>query len=629
MNLLHPRNRYFAMLDLMLLATTPVVSLALRLDWSSATGYWPGLWVFTFLSLLIKPAVFFGFGLYRRYWRYASINELWAIAGAVSAASGVMLLVYFGTQAWGVLPGAGLPRSIPFIDALLTLMVVAGPRFSVRAIAERNPREPVTSKRRVLLAGAGAAGALLAREMHNSQWLSLEPVCFVDDDSQKQRAVIYGVPVLGRLKDLPELARRLRIDEVVIAMPSAPGLVIRAVRALCEEAQVEARIMPGIYELLSGQVSVNYLRHVQIEDLLRREPVVIDADEVARMLAGRAVMVTGAGGSIGSELCRQIARSGPGYLILVGHGENSLFTIEAELRHRWPNVPLRVCVADIRDEARLGAIFEGRPPQLVFHAAAHKHVPLMEHNPAEAVANNVGGTQALLNLAERFGVERFVLISSDKAVNPTNVMGATKRVAELLVQSAAARTSRPFVAVRFGNVLGSRGSVVPTFREQIAHGGPVTITHPDMRRYFMTIPEAVQLVLQAATLGAPQSGGEVFVLDMGEPVRIVDLAKDLIQLSGLEVGRDIEITFTGLRPGEKLFEELFGGGETYQSTKHSKILTVTGARPFAAQELEAQVETLLDAARRGDESALRAGLRGLVPAYQPEPLALNPTGSHV
>jgi len=382
--------------------------------------------------------------------------------------------------------------------------------------------------------------------------------------------------------------------------------------------------MPGMYEILSGQISVSQLRTVDIEDLLRRDPVKINSQDVEKMIAGKRILVTGAGGSIGSELCRQIVRSGPAGLILLGHGENSLFQIEHELRRLWPKTALSVVVADIRDRPRLESVFEQAKPQVVFHAAAHKHVPMMESNCEDAITNNVAGTRLLLRLSERFGVERFVMISSDKAVNPTNVMGATKRVAEKMVQAVAVRSGRPYVAVRFGNVLGSRGSVVPMFREQIARGGPVTVTDPEVKRYFMTIPEAVQLVLQAATLAGAECKTGVFVLDMGEPIKIVDLAKDLIELSGKEPGRDIEIVFTGLRPGEKLFEELFQDGEEYRRTRHEKIFVANGepsavaaASPADEKQLDVLLDDILRAAGQGQTEEVRRLLKAIVPNYTP------------
>jgi len=398
-------------------------------------------------------------------------------------------------------------------------------------------------------------------------------------------------------------------------MPTAPGRAIRGVVLICQEAGVACKTIPGIYELLSGQVSVRQVREVRIEDLLRREPVQIDAAEAGRYLSGAVVLVTGAGGSIGAELCRQIASHRPKELLLLGHGENSIYHIRLELREKFPHLEVQSLIADVRDGERLAATFAQFQPQVVFHAAAHKHVPLMETNVAEAVTNNVFGTLSLLQAAEANGVERFVLVSTDKAVNPVNVMGATKRVAELLVQNAARRTGRSYVAVRFGNVLGSRGSVVPLFQSQITAGGPITVTHQKMRRYFMTIPEAVQLIIQASALGR---GEEIFVLDMGEQVYITDLAAELLRLSGLESGRDIEIVFTGLRPGEKLSEELFAQDEHPSPTQHEKILVAQGSNAWDSESLRRHVQELRELTREGNAAHITAKLREIVPEYRPD-----------
>ena len=621
------RNRHFFLLDIVLLSLMPILALALRVDSASwVASYQPALIHFTILALAVKLPVFFMFGLYRRYWRYASVDELVSIILAVGSATLIVAGLFFGGGILGLDAGRSLPRSIPFIDGLLTMVVVGGSRFSVRVAAhKRRSNEQKNNSKAVLIVGAGDAGAVISREMLSSRQINIDPVGFVDDDPKKQKKSIHGIPVLGKRKDIPRLVKQYDVEEVVIAIPTAPGNVIREIRTLCEAAGVPSRTMPGMYEILSGQISVNQLRNVDIEDLLRRDPVRINAQDVEKMLSGKRVLVTGAGGSIGSELCRQIARCSPGRLILLGHGGNSVFLIEQEMRRHWPKLSMDVVVADIRDIPRLTAVFEQTKPQVVFHAAAHKHVPMMESNCEDAITNNVGGTRTLLQMAEKFSIERFVLISSDKAVNPTNIMGTTKRVAEKLVQAVARRTGRPYVCVRFGNVLGSRGSVVPTFREQIARGGPVTVTHPDVTRYFMTIPEAVQLVLQAATLAGTECQSGVFVLDMGKPVKIVDLARDLIELSGKEVGRDIEIVYTGLRPGEKLFEELFRDGEDYRRTRHDKIFVAgdqsqaTGEQRESDQSGEAQltslVEQLLKSAESGLPDEARRLLKIIIPSY--------------
>ena len=627
-SLLTLRNRYFVAIDAVGLCLTPALAIVLRTDnLSSLDLYGPALAVYTVLGLAVRLVVFFRFGLYRRYWRYASVDDLVQIVLAVMVAMTVIGAIFFGLRfpafsadppSWSI---ARLPRSLPLLDGMLALALVSATRFSVR-IAERSlRRQPKGAKRqRVVVVGAGDAGQMIVKEMQTKPQLGLEPVGFLDDDPRKRGVRIHNVPVWGGRELLESMVHEYGVGQAIIAMPSASGKTIRELVALCEQVGVPAKTVPGMNEILDGSVSVRQVRDVQIEDLLRRDPVQTDVSAVERMVRGCRVLVTGAGGSIGSELCRQIIRCEPAELVLVGHGENSIFTIHNELLH-LANVTHHVAritpvIADVRDMERLGRVFAAHRPEIVFHAAAHKHVPLMEGNVCEAVTNNVLGTANMLRLSETHDVRHFVLISTDKAVNPSSVMGATKRVAELLVQQAARQSGRPFVAVRFGNVLGSRGSVVLTFKDQIARGGPLTVTHPDVRRFFMTIPEAVQLVLQAATLG---QGGEVFLLDMGEPVRIVDLAQDLVRLSGLEVGRDIDIVFTGLRPGDKLFEELFAGGEEYGPTPHDKIfLSLNGKHPVRGPaDVELAVRDLVQLARQQDDACVRARLQELVPEYDP------------
>jgi len=619
--MLHLRNRHFFLVDLVLLLATGVLAFALRLDATGMQHWVLAIVLWLAVSVPMKLLVFYWFGLYRRFWLYASVDDLLLIAvatGMGEVASAALLfavvLPLIGSQAF--------PRSIPFIDGLLTLLVVGGPRFAVRLMEQRRERERRDQQRkvdnRVFIMGAGSAGAMIVKEMRANPQLGLVPLGFVDDDRNKHGVRIHGVPVLGDREQIPDLVAEYGVDEVIIAMPTAPGREIRSILSICNQIGVPARTIPGLYDILSGQVSISAIRNVELEDLLRREPVRTDTSAVEAMLRGLRVMVTGAGGSIGAELCRQIAHCSPQSLILLGHGENSIFEVANELRWSWPKLTVETVIADIRDLDRLGRVFGRCRPDVVFHAAAHKHVPLMEANASEAVTNNVLGTAHLLRLAEDTRVRRFVLISTDKAVNPSSVMGATKRVAELLIQESARRSGQAYVSVRFGNVLGSRGSVVPLFRQQIARGGPVTITHPDVRRYFMTIPEAVQLVLQASALGR---GGEVFVLEMGELLRIADLAKDLIQLSGLEVGRDIEIVYTGLRPGEKLFEEIRLAGEEYTPTCHDKIFVSRNGLQITPgfADLSGHVDELIGLAQVGDEAQIRTKLQQLVPEYLPSP----------
>jgi FlaA1/EpsC-like NDP-sugar epimerase len=575
------------------------------------------------LVLVLIPLTFYLTGVYSRYWRYASINENLLLAGALTVAvafAGAMSLVIARLTAEPIT----FPRFVPVIFLMLALLATTGPRLLARmSVGYWRQREreslSLTPHSNVLILGAGDAGAIIVRELKSNPQLGMRVVGFIDDDLAKHDALIHGVPVLGGRDDIAGVIRRHRVDKIIIAMPTVAGKVIGELVSLCERAGIHPKIMPGIYELIGGQVSISQLRNVQIEDLLRREPIRTDTSAVRNLLHGRRVLVTGGGGSIGSELCRQILRCEPKVLIAVGHGENSVFEIEHELRTVSDRMGLRhprlVCaIADIRFPDRIQSIFEQHQPEIVFHAAAHKHVPLMESNPCEAITNNVFGTQTLLNASLAANVEHFVMISTDKAVRPTSVMGASKRVAELLVHQAAACSGKPYVAVRFGNVLGSRGSVVLTFKRQIANGGPVTVTHPDMTRYFMTIPEAVQLVLQAAVLG---KGGEVFLLDMGEPVKIADLAKSIIELSGLEVGKDIEIEYTGVRPGEKLYEELFLPDEVYQRTEHAKVFIASNASTATSPDLNEMVSRLTYSANVSDKDEIVRMLRQLIPEYQP------------
>jgi FlaA1/EpsC-like NDP-sugar epimerase len=621
------RNRYFFIADVLLMPLAVVISFLLRLDPSGLRSYARTILVFAVLAALVKPAIFYLYGLYRRYWRYASANELINIALATLTGTAVVALLMYSLASfvWEFRP---LPRSIPILDWLVSLPLVGGTRFAVRLLAfsplsvywrddplKGSPRE----KRRVLVMGAGDAGAMIVREMQANPGLGLVPVGLLDDNRAKVGMTIHGVLVQGMRQDIPRLVHKEQVDEVIIAIPTAPGRAIREVVALCQEAGVAYKTIPGIYELISGQVSVKQVREVRIEDLLRREPVQMDGTEANRYLSGAVVMVTGAGGSIGAELCRQIASYQPRRLLLLGHGENSIHHMVWELQEKFSRLDTQPLIADVRDYERLMALFARYKPEVIFHAAAHKHVPLMESddNVAEAVMNNVFGIQRLLRAAVAHDVARFVFISTDKAVNPVSVMGVTKRLAELQVQDVARRAGQVYVAVRFGNVLGSEGSVVPLFQRQIAAGGPITVTHPEMARFFMTIPEAVQLVIQAAALGHSPEEGELFVLDMGEQVRVVDLAAELIRLSGLEPGRDIEIVFTAPRPGEKLSEVLFAEDEEPRRTRREKILVAYGNKSWDSDALSRHLQELEALVREGDAARIRAKMREIVPAYRP------------
>ena len=614
------RNRFFFFLDALLLAGLPILAVSLRFE----SMYWPADFVhavkiYAVLVLPLRIGIAYGSGLYRCIWRHASIAELERIlyAGALSAICS-FLLGTVGLTSTG-LSDTRMPYSALALDALLTLCILATPRLFARYRGARGRRS--VSDRRAIVVGAGAAGQLILRETRLNAKLHVNIVAFVDDDPYKQKQLLGNVPVMGKLCDIPSLVGRLGVSEIIIAMPDARGPVIRKVLQAATEAGVPARTMPGLHDLISGRITVNSLRPVEIQDLLRRDAVVTDLEAVKTLATGRTVLVTGAGGSIGSELCRQIAAIEPARLIAIDHSENQIFEIEGELRRTFPTLEVVAVIADIRDAARIHRIVGQYKPHAIFHAAAHKHVPLMEGNVAEAIANNVLGTRNVVDAALDAETEHLVNISTDKAVRPTSIMGATKRVAEGVVLHAAITEKRNFVSVRFGNVLGSRGSVIPTFLRQIQEGGPILVTHKEMRRYFMTIPEAVQLVLQAGALG---KGGELFVLDMGEPVKIVDLARDLIRLSGLEEGTDVEIQYTGVRPGEKLYEEVLFGGEDIRATNHPKVLrTVDDTQD---PEFMSRVDGLIRTAvgHTAAESELREALRVLVPEYAREDARTDP-----
>jgi FlaA1/EpsC-like NDP-sugar epimerase len=597
------RNRFVLLVDLCVTIGAAMGAFVLRLEGPLFYYYLPNAYWLVAVGLLIKPAVYYLFGLYRRQWAYASTSELKLVTAAVTAASAIVSLVMVSLWTARII-SPGFVRTTLVIDWLLSMAGVGGFRFALRLLSEARPgngRKHAANERSVLVVGAGDAGALVVREMQKNPQLGLVPVGFLDDDKDKQKHQIHGVPVIGRLSDLGAALSQRPVDEVIIAIPSAGGKVVRMVADICRLKGVPFRNMPGLYELIGGKVSVNRLREVDIADLLRREPVQLQNELIGAAMTGKRILVTGAGGSIGREICRQIARWRPDMLIMLGHGENSIFEAMLELREDVPALSIQPVIADIRDLPRLMQVFSNYRPQVIFHAAAHKHVPLMESNVEDAISNNVIGTRNVVRAADHIKADRLVLISTDKAVRPANVMGATKRLAEMIVLEAAHRTRRAYSVVRFGNVLGSRGSVVPLFKRQIAHGGPVTVTHPDMKRYFMTIPEAVHLVLQAAAMG---QGGEVFLLNMGQQVRVLDLAEDLIRLSGLEPGRDIEIVFTGVRPGEKLSEDLWEEGITYQKTAHPEIFRVEAEETNLPAALDRIVDELNHLAVQGKTTAL-------------------------
>jgi len=513
------------------------------------------------LTLLVSHHVFaFIYHLYHKAWQYASVGELVAIVKAVTFSIGTAAIVQ-------LLVDGNIYIRVLFITWLLHMCLIGGTRFSWRMGRARLIKSAV-EKEDALIVGAGSAGTMLVRQLLKNNESSLKPIAFVDDDAAKQKLEIYGVKVLGKTENIPEIVEKNSINHIVIAIPSLNKIEIQKIYQQCSKTKAQIKIMPMIEDIVTGKVSVNQFRDVQVEDLLGRDPVELDIQRISENVTDKTILVTGAGGSIGSEICRQVSKFKPKKIILLGHGENSIYSIDMELKVKYKDefeiIPV---IADIQDRHRIFDVMGKYKPDVVYHAAAHKHVPLMEYNPKEAVKNNVLGTKNVAEAADTFSISTFVLISSDKAVNPTNVMGSTKRIAEMVIQELDKHSQTKFVAVRFGNVLGSRGSVIPLFKKQIQAGGPITVTHPDMTRYFMTIPEASRLVMQAGTLAR---GGEVFVLDMGEPVKIVDLAKNLIKLSGY-TEEEIGIKYAGIRPGEKMYEELLGKDEIHDDAIFPKI----------------------------------------------------------
>ncbi len=606
------------LIDIAVLLTAFLLAVVVRFDWNVPSGMLRSLLIVMPYVVLLQYASLSLFGITRFSWRFISLRDAVQILAAISVSSAVLVaLRLLSPRIAGDLPLARygiVPFGVLLADFIFAFIGLSGVRALRRLIGERNASQrhsdPPETHARTLLVGAGQGGVLVAQEITRRPDLGIVPLGFIDDDPVKQGARIHGLKVLGTSKDIARLSRQHGATEALITISNAPGTVIRSITERCKAAGLQVKIVPGTYQIVGGRVNLSRIRDVAIEDLLRRDPVRLDTDSVADLVRGRSVLVTGAGGSIGSELCRQVAAYGPSELVLVERCENNLFEIHSELRSRFPKLDFVPAIADITDRVRMESVFTDHQPRIVFHAAAHKHVPMMEWNPAEAVKNNVVGTRIVADLADTHGVERFVMISTDKAVNPTSVMGATKRAAELYVQALSLRSGTFFATVRFGNVLGSAGSVIPIFRKQIQRGGPITVTHPEMTRYFMTIPEAVQLVTQAATLS---QGGEIFILDMGRPVKIVDLAHDLIRLSGLEPDRDIEIEFTGIRPGEKLFEELSTTKESVERTAHPKIFVGAYDAPTLPW-VRRETDSLADACG-GPPASVRRLLSRLVPEF--------------
>lgn len=573
--------------------------------------------ILVIFMLAVKLPVFALFKQYRGWWRYVGISDLIGIVHASLTSTLVIVIIWFLVSntnlAIKYLPlGMAEPaEGVCIADLFATVLLLAGLRMIIRLYYESSRTVEVGRLKRFLIVGAGNAGEALIREIHRMPVVQYEVIGLIDDDPAKQGTHIHGISVLGTVEQLPGICNEHNIEEIAIAMPSASHRQLRRVIQVCEGTKIRFRTVPHITDIASGKFRVSQIRDVDINDLLGRETVQLELDSIEAYAKDKTILVTGAGGSIGSELCRQLCIFKPRLLLLVEQAENPLFYIERELRARFPSVDIETLICNITDKDSLEQIFEKFAPQVVIHAAAHKHVPLMELNATQAIKNNIIGSKVVADASEKFGTTNFVMISTDKAVNPTSIMGSSKRIAEMYIQDLSRTSKTHFVTVRFGNVLDSEGSVVPIFKKQIAQGGPVTVTHPEMKRYFMTIPEACQLVLQAAAMG---KGGEIFVLDMGEPVKIVDLARELITLSGFRPGEDIEIDFTGPRPGEKLFEELSIEGEDMQRTRHPKI-SIWKNIPMERDKLHTGINDLISLSKTFDRSLIIEKIKELIPEY--------------
>lgn len=599
------------LIDIISVNAAAVLALMLRFDFNVPVAQFNNYYRTAWATTLIMVFSFYIFNLYKSIWRYASVGELLYVVSSCLAGSTALFIIY--RYIWF----ANFPRSFYLIFWLLTVALTGGTRFAYRLLKRAHPMGSKAhyGYKRVMIIGGGIAGALTIKELRNNPQIKKLPVAIIDDDPSKYKKRLNNVPVLGGSGHIVRVAREKRIDEIIIAIPSADRTKIKEIVGECNKTGCSVKILPGIYEIIDGKIDIKRIRDVDITDLLGRSVVKMDLKKECNYIKGGTILVTGGGGSIGSELCRQIARFSPRRIIILDNYENNAYEIHRELTDKYKDKPeIIVVIASIQDRVRMGKVFEQYRPTVVFHAAAHKHVPLMETSPEEAIKNNVFGTNNVAECAHEFGVDRFILISTDKAVNPTNVMGVTKRIAEMVVEMMDEKDGTDYAAVRFGNVLDSNGSVIPLFKKQIAAGGPVTVTHPDIMRFFMTIPEAVQLVIHA---GAMVKGGEIFVLDMGDPVKIADLAKDLIRLSGFEPYKDIKIEYIGLRPGEKLYEELLLDCEELQSTDHPKIFYGQSVTRDP-EELYQYLEQLRTIAQGGDQEKIHYILKHIVPEYHEE-----------
>ncbi|MEK5437123.1 hypothetical protein BSK65_27005 [Paenibacillus odorifer] len=602
------------MLDAGIIAASVWLVFLLRFDFQIPEMYvWMLPWAIL-IHIAVYAAFSFGFKVYNNIWRYTGMRELLQLLKVSVLTLVGVIAVNVSTHV--VIPSYRLPISIYFAAGYVFLGIV-GLRMVKRLLNDGFETTGVKDafEGNLLIVGAGKAGILVTKDIKHSRFKFMHPVAFIDDDASKQKLEVMGLPIVGNRNFIPEAVKQLDIAFIIIALPTAPHNDLMEIIEICKSTKAQIKLMPSMTEILDGKMAVNRIREVSVNDLLGRTPVEINTEEIRENLGSECILITGAGGSIGSELCRQLAAYRPKEMLLLGHGENSIYLIEQELRQLYPDQKIQPIIADIQDVSRIDSVFQNFRPTIVYHAAAHKHVPLMEMNPVEAVKNNVIGTRNVAEASAKYGAKRFILISSDKAVNPTSVMGATKRAAEMIINDQNSSSKTVFAAVRFGNVLGSRGSVIPLFKRQIESGGPVTVTHMDMVRYFMTIPEAVQLVIQASVLA---QGGEVFVLDMGKPVRIYDLARDLIRLSGLEPDKDIPIVVTGIRPGEKLFEELLTEEEGLMVTNNYRIM-ISRPQSVSRSELNLVLGVLENLCKRYEfvpsSYQIKKLLKQLIPSY--------------
>ena len=620
------RNRYFFIIDLLIFILVPVLALVIRFEGFNFNIPIQSIVAYCVLFTAVNFLILFSFGIYSRWWDKASIHDLLTLIYLGAAILFAQFILLFVIKLLPANPLTHIPTSAPVISAILSGLFISLSRISIRLFTymhQVSHHRCNSSSKRTLIVGAGDAGVMVLEELRRKSDPSTEIIGFIDDSKYKAGKYIRGIKVLGKKEDIPEIVAENNISKILIAIPSSAGRAIKSILDICDNIpDLEILTLPPLYDIINGKVEINKLRKVQIEDLLKRNPIHSNLDAIVNMLKGKNVLVTGAGGSIGSEICRQILKCNPNCLYLLGHGENSIFDIENELQKKYPKNQIVSFIADIKDINRLEYIFDNHRIDFVFHAAAHKHVPLMENQPYEAIKNNIFGTKNLVDIAVEYDVEKFIMISTDKAINPSSVMGATKRTAEMVVINAANKYNKKFSIVRFGNVLGSRGSFLETLKTQIKYGGPVTVTHPDMKRFFMSIPEAVQLVIEAFVIG---NGGDVFVFDMGEPFKVIDLVKNLIHLSGLKLGEDIEIEIIGLRPGEKLFEELFAKNESYSKTANENIYIAENISklitPFFNEHL-IELNNLVNSEKL-DNNTYMQYLKLLVPEYAHEEMQLD------